>query len=364
MKFNLYNLTKEQISVIKGFAIIIIVLHNLLHLLVKVKENEMSYDLVNFLNLFTVTFENPATIFNNILSYFGHYGVQLFIFVSAYGLTKKYLNQDKINFKKYIIPRLVKIYSLLIVGLIVYFIFYFGNVTIKDSLKIIVSSLSMLNNLSYDRIFQYVGPWWFFSLIIQLYFLFPFLLRIIKKYNDKGFYLLLIACYLLIYLLFPITEKYRIPLFGNFPGHLPEFILGIGFAYFKKFNLNYKHFIGFLFIFVIASLSKYTFPLSFLSITILLLIIIYPLYSNTTNRTAFFFNFVGKMSMIVFVLNAIFRNRVCMPFFTSNNFSPIVLSLMSIVYLALVLLISYLVYYLYQKIVDPGNNKLINKLLK
>lgn len=110
MKINLYNLSINQAFTIKGIAIILIVLHNFIHYACDLKENEIFFDPNVLPHIVNVICNDPSAIFNGILSYLGHFGVQLFILLSGFGLTKKYLSVEKIIYKEYIIPRLVKIY--------------------------------------------------------------------------------------------------------------------------------------------------------------------------------------------------------------------------------------------------------------
>lgn len=66
---------------------------------------------------------------------------------------------------------------------------------------------------------------------------------------------MLIFSYVVIYALFPLTEKLNIPLFGNFPGHIPEFLLGIGLAMFKDIKVNGKILLISIIIFILSNLS-------------------------------------------------------------------------------------------------------------
>lgn len=359
----LKNLSKEQIFVIKGIGIIMIVLHNYIHVLSGIGENEMNYNFQYVLNLKDSFFDGPFSFLNGIITYFGHFGVQLFVFASSYGLTKKYYKHIHINYKEYILTRLVKIYSLLIFGIILLFIskLLFEKEDICSIFTGALRSLSMTNNLSYKKLFSFVGPWWFFSLIIQLYIIFPFLFHQIRR-NKKHFYFLLIASYLLIYILFPFTEAAEIPLFANFIGHLPEFLVGIFIALYPvKFDV--KLFFTFLFIFAISNLSVIVFPLSFLSVTILLLFICLPIVRKSEKTKSMkMLIFTGKLSMFIFLINGPVRTITLYCFLDTDSY-PISIFTGSIVHLIIVIAISFVLSIIYNKFIRPISNKFLNFLM-
>ena len=70
-----FLLNKEQVAVIKGVAIILIVFHNYIHGVSGVGENEMNYDSAVLNNLFKTIISNPFSVLNGLFSYFGHLGV-------------------------------------------------------------------------------------------------------------------------------------------------------------------------------------------------------------------------------------------------------------------------------------------------
>jgi peptidoglycan/LPS O-acetylase OafA/YrhL len=331
-----------------------IVLHNFLHWTNSIGENELEYNVTRLNSLYESILSNPAFILSGLFTYFGHFGVQLFVFVSAYGLTKKYLKaNENIHYKEFILSRFLKIYSLVLVGLSVMFCV---DVLYKQSdfllfLKNALNVLLMINNFSYSKIFSYIGPWWFFSLILQLYLIFPFIYRYIQDKREKGFYILLAVSYLFIYVLFPVAEKFNVPLFGNFLGHLPEFLFGIALASFPKFELNVKILLPALFFFILSNISAYAFPFSFLSVTILLLALISPVFRlPQQNILLRFLLFTGKISMFLFVINGPLR-------FLTLDFvedkSLLVIYIVALLHLLIAIGISYLISLIYDRTLLP-----------
>ncbi|MBO7055029.1 MAG: acyltransferase [Bacteroidales bacterium] len=309
-----YSISKEDTTLIKGLAIFCIVMHNFFHWMPPSPgENEFLFDERLIQNFFSLLTSKPSEIINILFSYLGHYGVQIFIFISGVGLTYSMKKNERSwgNFMGY---RLKKLYPLLLTGIIVFFIS-----TILTT-KSLVTKLEW-HELTYKMLFLHtllpnsglkvVGPWWFFGLIMQLYLLFSFLYKFIEKYNWRA----LIALCIISYGCFFISHTYfhelrDISLMQNAPGHLPEFCFGIWFAQ----NRDKKIPILWLFIsialFVLGNFFQVCFPFTFISVTIIFLFA-YPYLKKLIcwkqNYLQSFFLFLGNLSMIIFVVHTIFR---------------------------------------------------------
>ena len=84
-------LNRQQCQALRGIAIIGIFLHNYCHWLKGiVRENEYQYFERNVSGLDGVMANTDWNLPLHLLSFFGHYGVPLFLFLSAYGLVLKY----------------------------------------------------------------------------------------------------------------------------------------------------------------------------------------------------------------------------------------------------------------------------------
>ena len=86
-------LTRNECEAMRGIAIIGIFLHNYCHWLNPVvKENEYQFFNANVSNFLRAITHPDALLPLHVLSFFGHYGVPIFLFLSAYGLVMKYEN--------------------------------------------------------------------------------------------------------------------------------------------------------------------------------------------------------------------------------------------------------------------------------
>lgn len=180
-------LTRQECNALRGLAILGIVLHNYCHWLGPiVKENEYQY-FQNRIDAFNVALSHPdQNFFMHLMSFFGHYGVPIFLFLSAYGLVMKYerkpdvtINSNSstsvIQFKlrsiwEFIRYHYLKLFKMMIVGFVAFTMvdaitsgrFHYNNK--------IVFEIFMFNNI-FPQPHRYIwpGPYWFFGLMLQLY---------------------------------------------------------------------------------------------------------------------------------------------------------------------------------------------------
>ncbi len=190
-------LSRQACNALRGLAIIGIFLHNYCHWLGPiVKENEYQYIQHNVDWLAQVLANADIYLPVHLLSFFGHYGVPVFLFLSAYGLVMKYEAKPHLaastqmynisgkampNWReplRFIRYHYLKLFKMMIVGFVAF--------TLLDAitpgahkyhLLDIVAMLGMFNNLlpNPDHII-WPGPYWFFGLMLQLYIVYRLLL--------------------------------------------------------------------------------------------------------------------------------------------------------------------------------------------
>ncbi|MBQ4205355.1 MAG: acyltransferase family protein, partial [Bacteroidales bacterium] len=102
--------TKRDTSIIKGFGILCIVLHNYFHWIAPSPgENEFDFSPDRVTKLFTLLSEKTGEFVNLLFSYFGHYGVELFVFISGFGLAISMMDHQR-TAESFIVSRLKKLY--------------------------------------------------------------------------------------------------------------------------------------------------------------------------------------------------------------------------------------------------------------
>lgn len=172
-------LTRAECAALRGLAIIGIFLHNYCHWLgLVVKENEYTFSQHNVDWLTAVMASPDGLLPAHLVSFFGHYGVPVFLFLSAYGLELKYGRSLYAPAFRFVAYHWKKLFSMMIVG--------FVSFTIVDAmtpgrwhytLTQVVAQLAMVNNLLPDPDHNiWPGPFWFFGLMLQLYVVYRLLL--------------------------------------------------------------------------------------------------------------------------------------------------------------------------------------------
>lgn len=326
MKSFTVNLTKEDTLIIKGIAIIAIVLHNYFHIFNGVvRENEFGYSPDNFLMLWSSLQNSFLHFFVNFISMYGHYGVVAFFFVSGYGLTKKYKGRELEH--DFILKNAIKLWKLFVPILVFYVILAIIRSFLAEDLSsalnhigiILYNAISrvlFMSNFSEYTVFGISGPWWFFSAIFQMYVLYKLVFS--KVSSTVGLFaiaLLMVGIQLFCYL-----NKLDISLIRyNAPAWIPAFILGMIFARYRfKIPVIILLFIE-LFCFTIDS-SFYTW-ITFSSLFIFVFVIFHLFIKKSRLRSSFIE--IGKLSAYIFVTNTFVRTFLYILIFKTVGTQPV-----------------------------------------
>lgn len=175
-------LTRSECNALRGLAIIGIFLHNYCHWLNPiVKENEYQYFQHN-VDWFTQVCNHIDMLFPiHVLSFFGHYGVPIFLFLSAFGLERKYggtIQSSKLKVRSFLRYHYLKLFKMMIVGFICFAIIdAMTPGSWHYTVEQIIGQLLMINNLYPEPDNNiWPGPFWFFGLMLQLYIVYRLLL--------------------------------------------------------------------------------------------------------------------------------------------------------------------------------------------
>ena len=172
-------LTRNECTAMRGIAILAIVLHNYCHFISKiVQENEYQFFVSHNEQLWQVISHPDELLPVHLLSFFGHYGVPVFLFLSGYGLVRKYETSDNfcppVRFVRY---SYLKLLRMLFVGFSLFicvdmvtpgrFQFHWDNV--------IAQLLMYINVLPEPEKTIWPGIYWFFGLMMELYIVYRLL---------------------------------------------------------------------------------------------------------------------------------------------------------------------------------------------
>jgi peptidoglycan/LPS O-acetylase OafA/YrhL len=229
MRTRLNKFDVSDTLTLKGIAIACIVLHNFYHLLGPVKENEFEFD-PGRLTIFLQAMQDPRQVIQAFFSFFGHYGVQIFIFLSAYGLALRYWDRPQ-SWGDFMWSRIKKIYPAFLLALVTWVVF--RGMTNPSAMihynfgKVALTVLG-IRSLVPGAGLPSVGPWWFLPFIMQFYALWPALKRFTKRFGPPGLIVLICASVVLLYLVNDIlVARWSINLKEMPIGNMASICLGI-----------------------------------------------------------------------------------------------------------------------------------------
>ena len=192
-------LSLAESKALRGIAILGIMLHNYCHFLrFAVKENEYTFNPGKPMQLLDRLMEPDQYLFVHILSFFGHYGVPVFLFISGFGLVCKYEQKtpQRVPAAPFIGYHYAKLLRLMFLGYIAFAVVsylhphgYHG----YDVGRVVAQLLMYINILpNPDHIIK-PGPYWFFGLMLQLYIVYRL---IIYRRPTANVLILIAVCWL------------------------------------------------------------------------------------------------------------------------------------------------------------------------
>lgn len=186
------------------------------------------------------------------------------------------------------------------------YIWLTGYASLEETLVILYHKLATMDNFSAKHVFSGVGPWWYFSLAIQLYLVFPLIYKVVA-WRRVGVIFILIPGYVLIYVLYFYVPKLNT--FGTALGQVPVFALGVFLAYYGGVLRGSVSTGVAMLAFVVFCLSqKYHvfFPLTYISFLVLFLSF-YNCIGKWFDGAVLIT--LGRASAFIFVLNGPIRKQ-------------------------------------------------------
>ena len=168
----------------KGIAILGIMLHNYCHYVKNiVRENEFTWQQSKCDRLWEVLQQPDDLLPMHLFSFFGHYGVTVFLFLSGFGLVMKYEHETSPDSSplgtqggvwRFLRYNYLKLFRLFIVGFVL-FVMLDAITPGMHRYKAyeVVAMLGMYANfLENPSQVVWPGPYWYFSVTLQLYILY------------------------------------------------------------------------------------------------------------------------------------------------------------------------------------------------
>lgn len=302
----LSDLDEKDTAILKGLAISAIVFHNFFHVIGPVRENEFTFDPARF-PIFLKTVVHPSMAIQALFSFYGHFGVQIFIFLSAYGLARSHWNNPA-SWSSFMGSRAKKLYPMF--GLVVLFwavlaAMQVGPVwVIRDAGPGLLFMLAGVSNMLPGLGLPPVGPWWFIPFIMQFYAIWPMLRRLTNKFGWPGLVVLSVACLLFTSAVNPHLAQWTINLAESPIGRMRVFCLGIIAA---RYPIRINAYLTIPAFAIITVGNMYLNVAQFASLASVVLILWLYLKVRTLLRKSDFLALIGKYSLAIFLLNGIVR---------------------------------------------------------
>lgn len=242
--------------------------------------------------------------------------------------------------------RLVKLYPAYFITVLVYLLI----LTIKSGhlpswviFRLAIADLLFLQSLVPGEAFSLVGPWWFFPMIIQLYMVFPLVMRAYKRWGVKAVYAAGLTAWLLTLLLNPLVIPARYNLNYFFIGHLPVFCLGMILALKETFYIRNTIIVLALLILAAGNFFSYIWPFTMLTATLILSVFSRMLQSSLmrNHHLTSMIQTIGNNSLFIFLVHGFLRN----PFvgIAERHMSPLITALTAFLFLVASLIAAILI---------------------
>jgi peptidoglycan/LPS O-acetylase OafA/YrhL len=178
-------ISKDHTTFLKGIAILLIVFHNYYKWVFPITgENEFWFSADFLAKSLVYLRSDPLQFFNLFFNLLGFYGVQVFMVISAYGLTRSW-NREPAGYGRFLVRRFDKLYPSFFMAGVLFIIIYI----IREAR---VPGPSLQKDLLYQLLLvpcrgtDISGPWWFYSFIFQFYLVFPVMMLVNRKAGIWG----------------------------------------------------------------------------------------------------------------------------------------------------------------------------------
>jgi len=269
-------------------------------------QNEFYFDPTLADNYIGWLSSSPEYLINAFFSLWGHYGVDLFIFVSAYGCAISYQKTKK-SYLLFLKPKFTKVYFSFVICLFVYIVlgllkqqFVTEKVLFWDA---ILWKLLLISNFIQGQEITPVGPWWFLPFIFQFYLLFPLLLRGFNKYGNTALIVTSISGY--------VIEASGVWSAINFSplGHLPLICLGMYLAGKKSVSIPYWLVALSVLFFTLGHYNFYFWLIADLSVVVIIFCLFkFLLNMPSTAMSIKLLALLGGISLHLFLVNGFLRS--------------------------------------------------------
>lgn len=332
---------RQTTILLRGIAITCIVVHNILvGSFGFVRCNEMTYSVMRTTE-FVSSIDSPSISFlGQMFAFLGWLGVPIFVFLSGYGLEKKY-GGNAIEVKPYLKRNYLKLFLLLLPA-VVFYILTFCLQRDWTSVTSNILSLSLLGNIWHFLIYLNPTVYWYFGLTWELYICFLLIKRFYTSSKINKMLILWggisIALQVFVYYTFENNVLFEW-LRRNFIGWMSVFFLGIFCANTNRdvpvpSNTILQVTICVLLLPVMVLMNYHFISWLFIPFVALYAFLIFARVLTKTRFFNAFFMWIGTYSAAIFVMQTIARG------ISRRLFENVSIILMMLVYLFLTVILA------------------------
>lgn len=205
-----FVLTRRVTIIARGLSILIIMLHNLVHVFPTIiNEAEFNYFPELYVEFFQHTDTANPLLICDLLSFIGWYGVPVFIFLSGFGLAKRYGSDNEFNMRSFIWRNWRKLFFLILPAALIFtggdivHSLYSGRSLDYHQIVCDLIPLTELNGIFQNLFPVTPGVYWYIGVAFELYVIYA-----LAVWHKPAWILwtITIVCYLVISIM--ITQKY------------------------------------------------------------------------------------------------------------------------------------------------------------
>jgi peptidoglycan/LPS O-acetylase OafA/YrhL len=310
-------LTKENSLILRGVAILFIVLHNFLHLTMFhfPEENEMSFS-VDKAKAFFDSLTGLSGIVNDFFSHLGWIGVPVFIFLTGYGIALRTPPTGGRNVVGFIKRNYIKLFALMLPAIL---FFAAGDVLRGDiwpNLMKRATYLTMLANFVYPYVYSLPGVYWYFGFTFQFYLLWALFGQ---RFNGKNLLIWSVVFLIGLFFLASYGPEDALSIYRHcFTGWFPVFAVGIWMGSRcrstienpMKSSVWMELSLFVLLLGLILLMSKWLVSWLFIPLVALVWFIVIGLLLLRTRYISTAFRWIGKYAACLFVCHPIARSVV------------------------------------------------------
>ncbi len=236
------HLDRPVVAQLKGLAIFLIVLHNFFHsTFSKTKENEFDFAPDRFLYFLNELGDRPEEWVQAFFAYFGHFGVQIFIFLSAYSLALSY--PEVRSPASFFLSRVRKLYPFFVGAILLWsLVSGYSHYSDWNGPLLLMQKHAEDLALLLSAVFPWpsvhlpmVAPWWFIPYIMQFYLLWALSSALVNRAPRAVLLLVILAGLVFNHSVLPLAlVESKLNLLFTPLGHIPEIFTGI---YLAKYDL-------------------------------------------------------------------------------------------------------------------------------